>query len=182
LLASTRPALSAQPGRPARHDSEYERRGTRNLVVFFEPKRSWRHVQVTARRTKADFAGCMKELVDRLYPQAQRIRVVLDNLNTHRPSSLVGTLGAAEAARLLQKLEFHYTPTHGSWLNQVEIELGVLARQCLNRRIGEEACLVSEISAREAERNRQGAGVHWDFTPADARRKFARFYPSTSNG
>jgi hypothetical protein len=182
LLAPTRPALSAQPGRPQRYDYEYERRGTRNLFVFFEPQRSWRHVKVTARRTKADFAGCMKELVDQLYPQVQRIRVVLDNLNTHRPSSLVETLGAPEAGRLLQKLEFHYTPMHGSWLNQVEIELGVLTRQCLDRRIGEEACLVSEISAWEELRNQERAGVNWDFTPADARRKFARFYPSISNG
>lgn len=182
LLAPARPVLSAQPGRPARYDYEYERRGTRNLFVFFEPKRSWRHVKLTARRTKVDFAACMKEMVDRLYPQAQCIRVVLDNLNTHRPSSLVETFGAPEAERLLQKLEFHHTPTHGSWLNQVEIELGVLARQCLNRRVGEEACLVREISAWEAERNRDGVGVNWDFTPADARRKFARFYPSASNG
>jgi hypothetical protein len=178
LIADARPAAPMRPGRPRREDYEYERRGTRNLFVAFDPDRRWRKVEVTRRRTKADFARFLKSLVDEAYPEAERIDVVLDNLNTHFAGSLHATFEEAEAERLLGKLEFHHTPVHASWLNMAEIEIGVLDRQCLDRRIGDEETLTSEVAAWEAERNRQARGIAWTFTRAKARQKFDRAYAS----
>jgi hypothetical protein len=146
--------------------------------MFFEPLRAWRHVEVTLRRTKVDFAHCMKWLVDEVHPDAEVIRIVLDNLNTHGPASLYEAFPPAEARRLLDRLEFHYTPKHGSWLNMAEIELGVLARQCLDRRIANQDTLTNEIAAWEARRNASKATVNWQFTTADARIKLKKLYPS----
>jgi hypothetical protein len=178
LIAETRVPLPMQPGKPARVDYEYERKGTANLFLVTEPHTGWRHVDVTDRRTKHDFARQMRDLVDRHFPDAIRIRVVLDNLNTHTPAALYEAFPPAEARRLLRKLEFHYTPVHGSWLNMAEIEFSMLARQCLNRRIGDRDTLITEVAAWEAARNEQRASIHWQFTVDDARRKLHRLYPS----
>lgn len=180
LIGETRQPLPTQPGQPARYDYEYKRNGTRNIFLFCEPQAGWRHVAVTAQRTMEDFAHQMKWLVDERYPHADVIRVVLDNLNTHKPGSLYETFPPAEAHRLRQKLEFHYTPKHGSWLNMAEIELSVFARQCLQRRIATEATLVHELAAIEATRNAAQATIHWQFTTAAARVKLAHLYPSNS--
>ena len=180
LIGETRQPLPAQPGEPARYDYEYKRNGTRNIFLFCEPQAGWRHVAVTAQRTMEDFAHQMKWLVDERYPHADVIRVVLDNPNTHKPGSLYETFPPAEAHRLRQKLEFHYTPQHGSWLNMAEIELSVFARQCLQRRIATEATLVHELAAIEATRNAAQATIHWQFTTAAARVKLAHLYPSNS--
>jgi hypothetical protein len=180
LIGETRPPLPAQPGHPARYDYEYKRNGTRNIFLFCEPQAGWRHVAVTAQRTMEDFAHQMKWLVDERYPHAAVIRVVLDNLNTHKPGSLYETFSAAEAHRLRQKLEFHYTPKHGSWLNMAEIELSVFARQCLQRRIATETTLTQELAAVETARNTARATIHWQFTTTEARVKLVHLYPSTS--
>ena len=180
LIGETRQPLSAQPGHAARYDYEYKRNGTRNIFLFCEPQAGWRHVVVTRQRTMQDFAHQMKWLVDERYPEADMIRVVLDNLNTHKPASLYETFAPAEAHRIRRKLEFHYTPKHGSWLNMAEIELSVLARQCLHRRIATEAMLKRELAAVEATRNAAQATIHWQFTTAKARVKLHRLYPSTS--
>lgn len=177
LIKEKRTPLPAKPGQPHRFDYEYERGGTRNLFAFFEPHGGWRHVEVTERRTKKDFAHQMKALVDEYYPKAKKIRLVMDNLNTHTPSALYETLPAAEARRILSKLELHYTPKHGSWLNMVEAEFSVLANQCTGRRIGDERTLKSEIAAWEWERNERKATVQWRFTAQDAREKLERLYP-----
>jgi hypothetical protein len=150
------------------------------VFLFCEPQAGWRHVAVTEQRTMQDFAHQMQWLVDERYPEAEVIRVVLDNLNTHKPASLSETFPAAEAHRLRQKLEFHYTPKHGSWLNMAEIELSVLARQCLQRRIATEATLKRELAAVEAARNAARATIDWQFTTAEARVKLHHLYPSTS--
>jgi hypothetical protein len=178
LIKETRQPLPAQPGQVQRFDYEYERNGTRNLFVFFEPLTGWRHVQVTHRRTKQDWAQCMKQLVDEFYPNAKRIRVVQDNLNTHTPVALYETFEAAEARRIAEKLEFHHTPKHGSWLNMAEIEFSVLTRQCLDRRIPDAATLRREIAAWEQARNAHATSVNWQFTTDDARIKLAQLYPS----
>jgi hypothetical protein len=178
LIGETRQPLPARPGQVARYDYEYQRNGTRNLFLFCEPQAGWRHVEVTAQRTRQDFAHQMKWLVDERYPEAEVIRVVLDNLNTHNPGSLYETFPPAEAHRLRQKLEFHYTPKHGSWLNMAEIELSVVARQCLHRRIATEAALKRELAAVAAARNVAQAKIHWQFTTAEAREKLAHLYPS----
>jgi hypothetical protein len=178
LIGETRQPLPARPGQVARYDYEYQRNGTRNLFLVCEPQAGWRHVEVTAQRTMQDFAQQMKWLVDTRYPEAQVIRVVLDNLNTHKPGSLYETFAPAEAHRLCQKLEFHYTPKHGSWLNMAEIELSVFARQCLQRRIATEATLKRELAAVEATRNAAQAKIHWQFTTTQAREKLAHLYPS----
>lgn len=178
LIKETRQPLPAQPGQVRRYDYEYERNGTRNLFMFSEPLTGWRHVKVTQRRTKHDWAHCMQQLVDEFYPEAERIRVVLDNLNTHTPAALYETFEAAEARRLLRKLEFHYTPKHGSWLNMAEIEFSVLTRQCLDRRIPDADTLHQEIAAWEASRNANASTVNWQFTTDDARIKLAQLYPS----
>jgi hypothetical protein len=178
LIAETRIPLPMAPGKPERIDYEYERRGTANLFLVTEPLTAWRHVDVTDRRTKHDFAQQMRDLVDRHFPDADRIRVVLDNLNTHTPGSLYEAFTPDEARRILRKLEFHYTPVHGSWLNMAELEFSMLSRQCLGRRIGDRGTLVTEVAAWEAARNEQRASIHWQFTVTDARRKLHRLYPS----
>jgi transposase len=180
LIGETRQPLPARPGQVARYDYEYQRNGTRNLFLVCEPLVGWRHVAVTAQRTMHDFAEQMKWLVDARYPHAEVIRVVLDNLNTHKPGALYETFAPAEAHRLCQKLEFHYTPKHGSWLNMAEIELSIVARQCLHRRIATEATLKRELAAVEATRNAAQAKIHWQFTTAQAREKLAHLYPSHS--
>jgi hypothetical protein len=180
LIGETRQPLPARPGHVARYDYEYHRNGTRNIFLVCEPQAGWRHVEVTTQRTMQDFAQQMKWLVDERYPEAEVIRVVLDNLNTHKPGSLYETFSPAEAHRLCQKLEFHYTPKHGSWLNMAEIELSVFARQCLHRRIATEATLIRELAMVEAARNAARAKIHWQFTTAEAREKLAYLYPSTS--
>jgi hypothetical protein len=164
----------------ARQDYEYGREGTANLFMHFAPRRGWRHVAVTARRTNADFAEQMRALVDEHFPDAVVIRVVLDNLSTHTGAALYETFAPAEAWRVWRKLEFHYTPRHGSWLNQAEIELSVLSGQCLDRRIGDRATLAREITAWEQQRNAAQATVRWRFTTAQARDKLHRVYPSHS--
>lgn len=180
LIAETRTPRPAAPGRPRRFDGEYERRGTRNLFIHCEPQTGWRHVVVTARRTKHDFAQQMKWLVDERYPEAQVIRLILDNLNTHGPGSLYEAFAPAEARRLIKKLEFHYTPRHGSWLNMAEIELSILQRQCLNRHIPDEETLRREAAAWEQQRNDAQETIDWRFSITDAREKLKRLYPSLS--
>jgi DDE superfamily endonuclease len=178
LIAETREPLPAEPGRPERYDYQYERNGTANLFMFFEPLGAWRHVEVTDRRTAMDYARQMKYLVDDRYPDAIKITVIHDRLNTHVPASLYKAFEPAEAKRILDKLEFHYTPKHGSWLNMAEIELSVLARQCLDRRIPEQETLKQEVAAWEKQRNQEGKSVDWRFTTANARIKLKRLYPS----
>jgi hypothetical protein len=181
LIAETRMALPAGPGEVERFDYEYQRNGVCNLFMMCEPKRGWRHVAVTAQRTMKDFAHQMKWLVDIGFPTAERVRVVMDNLNTHKAASLYETFAPEEARRILRKLEFHYTPKHGSWLNITEIELSVFSRQCLDRRIPDEETLKREIKKLEDERNAACAKIEWRFTTEDARRKLHRLYPSTSD-
>lgn len=181
LVAETRVGQPAHPGQPERYDYEYQRKGSRNLFLFLEPQGGWRHVEVTERRTMQDFARQMRWLVDEAYPEAEMVRVVLDNLNTHRAASLYETFAPAEARRILKRLEFHYTPKHGSWLNMAEMELSVFIRECLDRRIPDEATLRRETQALEAERNRDRARVNWRFTAGDARNKLPHLYPSISN-
>jgi transposase len=181
LVAEKRVPISAKPGRTQRYDYEYERRGTTNLLAFFEPRGRFRHLEVSTRRTKQDFALFMRRLVDEHYPDARKVRVVLDNLNTHTPAALYESFEPAEARRIVSKLEFHYTPEHASWLNQVEIEFSVLSRECLGgRRIPDEETLGHEVGAWERERNERGATVNWRFTSEDAREKLARLYPARS--
>jgi hypothetical protein len=181
LVAEKRSPIPAKPGRLERFDYEYQRNGTRNLFLFLEPQGGWRHVAVTERRTMKDFAHQMQWLVDEAYPEAEVVRLVLDNLNTHRPASLYETFEPAEARRILKQLEFHYTPKHGSWLNMAEMELSVFSRECLDRRIPDEATLKGEIQALETERNSTHARVNWRFTTQDARSKLSHLYPSDSN-
>ncbi len=181
LLADTRDPLPLQPGQPERADYEYERHGTANLFLCCEPLRGWRQAMVTARRTKPDWAQAIKELVDVHYPEAERIVLVLDNLNTHTPGALYEAFPPAEAKRLADKLELHYTPKHGSWLNIAEIELSVLSRQCLNRRIPDQVTLAHEVAAWVAHRNATGGRVDWRFTTDDARIKLKRLYPSIAS-
>lgn len=178
LVGETRTPLPARPGRPARIDYEYERHGVRNLFLFVEPLGGWRHVQVTERRTKQDWAHAIQDLVDIHYPTAERIVLVLDNLNTHVGSALYETFPPAEARRLWQKLEVHYTPAHGSWLNMAEIEFSVLSRQCLHRRMPDADTLATEVAAWETARNQHRSTIGWRFTTADARIKLHRLYPS----
>jgi len=181
LVGETRRRVTARPGVPARSDYEYERYGTCNLFMVSEPLRGKRQVTATDRRTKVDWAHLIKDVVDRQYPYATRIQLVMDNLNTHTPASLYEAFEPAEAWRLLQRLEFHYTPKHGSWLNMAEIELSILRRQCLDRRIPSAAELAREVTAWEHTRNARATPVDWRFTTADARIKLKRLYPSTQN-
>ena len=180
LIGETREPLPAAPGQPARYDYEYVRNGTRNLFMFTEPQAGWRHIVVTERRTMLDFAHQMQWLVDARYPEAEVIRVIMDNLNTHKPASLYEAFTPAEARRLLKKLEFHYTPKHGSWLNMAEIALSLLSRQCLDRRIPDDATLWREITAYEDTRNTAKTTIAWLFTTTTAREKLHRLYPSNS--
>jgi DDE superfamily endonuclease len=178
LVGETRLPIPAAPGRPLRADYEYERHGVSNLFLVVEPLRGWRHVTVTDRRTKQDWAYAIRELVDVSYPEAERIVLVMDNLNTHGLGSLYEAFPPAEAKRLSRKLELHYTPKHGSWLNIAEIELSVLGRQCLDRRIPDQGELRQEVSAWTTARNTTSSQVDWRFTTADARIKLKRLYPS----
>lgn len=178
LISEKRQPLPAEPGQRQRYDYEYHREGTANVFAFFQPLVGWRHLKVTAQRTKADFATCMKELVDVHFPHAEVIRLVMDNLNTHDLASLYETFEPAEARRIARKLEIHYTPKHGSWLNMVEIELSVLARQCLDRRISDPMTLEREVTAWEQERNQQQVTVQWQFTSDIARVNLKSLYPS----
>jgi len=180
LIAETRAPIPAATGRVERYDFEYKRNGTANLFLFCEPQAGWRHIAVTARRTMIDCAQQLKWLVDERYPEADVIRLVSDQLNTHRIASLYEAFAPEEARRIAKKLEFHHTPKHGSWLNLAEIELSVLEEQCLNRRIPDIATLKRETNAYEERRNADKATINWRFTAADARKKLHRLYPSIS--
>ena len=181
LLADVREPLPAQPGRPRRQDYEYRRGGTRNIFLACEPLAGWRHVAITERRTMPDFAHQMRWLVDVAYPDAPVVRVVLDNLNTHRMASLYETFPAAEARRIAKRLEFHHTPKHASWLNMAEIEFSALSRSCLKRRNPDADVLQRQITAYETQRNSAGVTINWRFSTHDARTKLQRFYPCLSN-
>ena len=188
LLAETRPSLPPRPGIPLRQDYEYRREGVRNLFLACEPLAGWRHVAVTQRRTMEDFAHQMRWLVDEAYPETPVVRVVMDNpvsstgqaLNTHRPASLYETFPAPEARRIAKRLEFHYTPKHGSWLNMAEIEFSVLSRSCLKQRLPDEETLHREVQALVKERNAAQATIQWRFNTQDARTKLHRLYPFDS--
>jgi len=177
LIGEVRQPIPAQPGQLERYDCEYKRNGTTNLFVFLDVHRPWRKVKVTENRAAVDFAACMKELADVHLPKAERIRIVLDNLSTHSAGALYQAFPPYEARRLLRRLEFHYVPKHASWLNMVEIEIGVLRGQCLDRRIASQEQLVSEIAAWERQRNASGARIKWMFTTEKARDKMGRTYP-----
>lgn len=177
LLADVREPLPPEPGQPSRHDYEYVRRGTANLLLLVEPLGGWRDVDVSAQRTKLDFAREMKRLVDECYPDADTIDVVMDNLNTHTKGALYEAFPAAEAFRIASKLEFHPTPVHASWLNMAEIELSALSRACLSRRNPSEDALRATIAPWQETRNAAHATIQWRFTVDDARAKFSRFYP-----
>lgn len=181
LLGDTRPPLGVSPGHPARHDPEYVRGGVANLFVVTEPLRGWRAVTVSDQRTRLDFAGCLKELVDVHYPEAERIVLVLDQLNTHSPASLYAAFPASEAHRLTAKLEIHYTPKHGSWLNMAELELSVLQRQCLKQRLADRDAMEREVTAWARRRTAQIKRIDWQFTTADARIKLRHLYPAFEN-
>jgi hypothetical protein len=177
LTKATRKSIPAAPGRPVTSDYEYERNGTANMFMMFEPLAGQRHVKVTARRTALDYAEVVRELVDVHYPHAEKIVLVHDNLNTHKPASLYEAFPPEEAQRLLSRLEIHYTPKHGSWLNMAETELGILSRQCLDRWIEDREKLTTEIAAWETDRNVMECKIHWHFTTHDARIKLQRLYP-----
>lgn len=180
MLSEVREPLPAEPGVPQRQDYEYKREGTCNIFMFFQALGGWRQIDVTERRTKVDFAHCMKELVDEIFPEAEKIRVVLDNLNTHNLSSLYEAFEPQEARRLATKLEFHHTPKHGSWLNMAEIELSVLSRQCLSRRIGHQELVQTECTRWAEARTEKKGTVDWRFSKEDARRKLGHLYPKKS--
>ncbi len=176
LLSDVREPLPATPARDRRVDYEYHREGTCNLFIATEPLAGRRQVEVTARRTAPDFARYLQRLADEWYPEAAVIRLVTDNLNTHSPAALYATLPAAEARRLTQRFEWHYTPKHASWLNMAEIEIGVLKRQSLKRRLSSQATVAAEVALWEGQRNEAQAVITWTFTTADARTKLSRFY------
>lgn len=178
LLGEVTPPLPPVPGTLARQDYEYVHGGVANLFVVTEPLRGWRHVHVSARRTRLDWAATVKEVVDVHYPAAEKIVLVMDNLNTHSPASLYAAFPPAEAKRLADRLEIHYTPKHGSWLNMAEIELAALSRQCLSRRLPDHATLTGEVAAWEERRNSTPCTISWRFTTADARIKLKHLYPS----
>jgi DDE superfamily endonuclease len=178
LIKETRVPIPARPGRPARTDYEYERNGTANIFMLFAPLDGWRHVAVTERHAAVDYAHLLKDVSDRWFPDAAKIALVQDNLSTHKPASLYEAFPPAEARRLVERFEWHYTPKHGSWLNMAETELSVLSSQCLDRRISTRQRLIDEITAWEAARNKHHAKADWQFTTADARVKLKRLYPS----
>jgi hypothetical protein len=178
LLAEVTPPLPVVPGQLVREDHEYVREGVVNLFLVCEPLRGWRHVTVSERRTRIDWAHCIRDLVDVHFPEADMVVLVEDNLNTHTPASLYEAFPAAEAQRIAARLELHYTPKHGSWLDMAEIELSVLAGQCLDRRLPDRAALEREVAAWEAERNAAGRTIDWRFTTADARIKLKHLYPA----
>lgn len=174
----TRIPLPAKPGIPAKYDYEYERNGVSTLFIFFAPLEAWRHIKISDRRTMVDFAHCLRDLVDIHFPEAEKIILVMDNLNTHKLASLYEAFPPAEARRIIERLEIHHTPKHGSWLNMAEIELSVLHRQCLQARIPDLPTLVEKVTAWEQRRNTANSTVHWRFTTADARIKLHKLYPS----
>jgi hypothetical protein len=178
LIGETRTPVPAQPGQPARYDYEYRRNGVMNLFMMFEPLAGRRQVNVTDRRTKTDWAKCIRELVDETYPDAEKIVLVMDNLNTHSPASLYEAFEPPEAKRIADRLEVHYTPKHGSWLNMAEIELGILGRQCLDQRMDQTDTLKREVAAWQTERDAAKVKINWQFTTADARIKLKKLYPS----
>ena len=180
MISETRMPVPMQAGKAERYDYEYHREGTCNLFLFFNPFVGKRRIKVTQRRTKQDFAHCMKELVDEDYPDAVVIRVILDQLNTHTKAALYETFEPEEARRIARKLEFHYTPKHGSWLNMAEIEFSVVDRQCLDRWLQDIETVQSEIAAWEMPRNEQNIGIDWQFTTEKARQKLERLYPPIS--
>jgi transposase len=170
--------LPAQPGQPQRYDTLYRRNGVATLFMFFEPLAGWRHVSVTEGKTRVDWAWQIKELLDVHYPKAKKVHLVMDNLNTHNGASLYEAFAPAEARRLLDRLEFHYTPKHGSWLNMAEIELSILSRQCLARRIPDADTLIQEMQAWQTDRNEKATKVDWHFTTEEARIKLKKLYPT----
>lgn len=178
LLSEVRDPLAMRAGRSRRVDSEYERRGVAQVLMVFEPLKGWREAQVTERRRGKEFALAMRHLAEKVYPDAKKIRLVLDNLNTHSPSAFYETFSPEVARRLAKRIEFIYTPVHGSWLNMVEVELSVLVRQCLKRRIPDTETLGREVEAWCEERNHLGASVEWRFRTEDARIKLRKLYPS----
>ena len=178
LISETRVPIKAKPGQPARHDYEYERNGTANLFMMFAPLEGWRHVEVTDHHTAVDFAHMLRDLSDAHFPGATKIVLMEDNLNTHKPASLYEAFPAAEARRLVERFEWHYTPKHGSWLNMAEFELSVLSGQCLDRRIPDKQTLTEEVAAWEHARNKKHVKADWQFTTADARVKLKRLYPA----
>ena len=180
LIGEVREPIPAEPNRPESYDCEYRRNGKANLFVFLDAHRPWRHVKVTENRVTRDFAVCMRDLADIHYPNAALTRVVMDNLSTHNPGALYETFPAPEAHCILQRLEFHYTPKHASWLNMVEIEIRVLRGQSLDRRVGKREILIAEIEARPRQRNTSGDRIKWKFTTQKARDKLARAYPDTT--
>lgn len=182
LIKETRTPIPARTGRRELFDYEYERNGTANIFINSEPLVGQRSIKVTDRRTAIDFAEFLREIVDDQYPDAEKVVLVMDNLNTHKPASLYQAFEPKEARRLLDRLEIHYTPKHGSWLNMAEIELSVLSGQCLNRRIPDRETLVREIAAWGRERNQAECKVNWQFTTETARIKLARLYPSNQVG
>jgi transposase len=178
LHEEVRLPIAAEPGTVERYDFEYRRNGVATLFAAFEPLAGWRHVEVTQQRTRQDFARFIQDLLDHQYPQAERVVLIMDNLNTHSGASLYETFAPDEALRLLSRLEIHYTPKHGSWLNMVEGEFSILQRQCLDRRIATAELLQQEVAAWESQRNQSKIGANWKFTTADARIKLRRLYPS----
>jgi len=178
LFGEVKPVQAARPGRRARVDYEYARQGVSHQLMVCEPLRGWRHVRVTERRTRKDYALCVRELVDVHYPRAKKIRMVQDNLNTHDGASLYEAFPPQEARRLLDKIEFHYTPKHGSWLNMAETEINVMNGQCLDRRLESQPLVAEEVAAWEKKRNAAKARIHWTFNLAAARRKLRKVYPS----
>jgi len=177
LIKETREPRPTEPGRPARVDYEYERNGTANMFMMFAPLEGWRHVKITDRHTAVDYARALKDLSDIHFADAEQIVLVQDNLNTHKPASLYEAFPPAEARRLVERFQWHYTPRHGSWLDMAESELGVLATQCLDRRIPDKQTLTNEIAAWETDRNSNHAKADWQFTTNDARIKLKRLYP-----
>ena len=178
LFGEVRPTQRPRPGTPTRVDYEYERKGVSHQLMMCEPLRGWRHVRVTEHRTRRDYAACIRELVERHYPQAIKIRLVQDNLNTHDGASLYEAFCPTKARELLDRIEFHYTPKHGSWLNMAETEISIMNRQCLDRRLDSPEKIATEIAAWENRRNALQARIHWTFTLAVARQKLRKLYPS----
>jgi hypothetical protein len=170
--------ITAKPGQPARHDYEYKRNGTANLFMIFAPLEGWRHVEVTDRHAGVDYAQILKDISDTYFPNAKKIVLVQDNLNTHKPASLYEAFPAAQARRLVERFEWHYTPKHGSWLDMAESELSVLSGQCLDRRTADKPALIEEVAAWQDSRNRKHVKTDWQFTTDDARVKLKRLYPA----
>jgi len=177
LIKETRTPIAAKPGQPARHDYEYERKGVANLFMMFAPLEGWRRVKVTDRRAAVDYAHVLKDLSDTHFPKAERIVLVQDNLSTHTTAALYEAFPAAEARRLVERFEWHYTPKHGSWLDMAESELAVLSTQCLDRRVPDKETLIEEVDAWQERRNTHQTKANWQFTTTDARVKLARLYP-----